>query len=194
MTDLKGVRNDEKRGFDLRLLVLCGVDDAGKSATIRHSTQYLGIDPKIVQEFLNQRNPRKHVIIDTTPVYIFCTSPQETAGNDASECRKVFKRRIEGKEPDALIIMPFNVEHKYEQGIEACLNEIDVQNLKDSTSFVFLDADLDATRTANNEARDKVQELRQRGYSVIGVIMRTRTTTKDEQGQQFSIYIRQQLA
>ena len=85
--------------------------------------------------------------------------------------------------------MPFNLESKYQQGIEFCLNEIDERNLKNSTSFVFLDADLNDVRDANNEARDKVQELRQRSYRFIGEILRTTHTSKNKQGKEFSIYI-----
>ena len=180
-------------GFDLKLLVLGGVDNAGKSTTIRYSTKYLGISPNLVGKFLTQGNPPKRVSINTTPVYIYCASPQELARNDAPKCREVFKKRIEGREPNALIIMPFNLESKYQQGIEFCLNEIDERNLKNSTSFVFLDADLNETRGTNNEARNKVQELRKRGYLIVGEITRTINTTKDEQGKNFSVYINQQL-
>jgi len=181
-------------GFSLKLLVLGGVDDAGKSTTIRYSTKYLGISANLVRKFLTQRNPPKRVLINTTPVYIYCTSPQEIAGNDAQKCREVFKKRIEGRESNALIIIPFNLEGKYRQGIESCLNEIDERDLKNSTSFVFLDADMDETRTANNEARNKVQDLRQRGYLIIGEIKRTINTTKDEQGKNFGVYTKQQIA
>lgn len=180
-------------GNSLKLLILGGVDNAGKSKTIRYSTKYLGISANLVRKFLTQRNPPKRVLINTTPVYIYCTSPQEIAGNDARKCREVFKKRIEGREPNALIIIPFNLEGKYHQGIESCLNEIDSRNLKNSTSFVFLDADLNDTRAANNEARNKVQDLRQRGYLILGEIKRTIDTTKDEQGKLFSVYINRQL-
>ena len=177
----------------MKLLVLGGVDNAGKSTTIRYSTKYLGISPNLAEKFLTQRNPPKRISINTTPVYIYCASPQEIAGNNALKCREVFKKRIEGREPTALIIMPFNLESKYQQGIESCLNEIDGRNLKNSTSFVFLDADLNETRGANNEARSKVQELRQRAYLIIGEITRIINTTKDEQGKNLGVYINQQL-
>ena len=67
----------------MRLLILGGVDDAGKSATIRHSTKYLGINEDIVRKFLFSGNPPKRVVINEIPVYIYCASPQELAGNDA---------------------------------------------------------------------------------------------------------------
>jgi len=89
--------------------------------------------------------------------------------------------------------MPFNLESKYQQGIEFCLNQIDNQNLKNFTSFVFLDADLNETRGANNEARNKIQELSQRSYLVVGEIKRTINASKDEQGKNFSVYINKQL-
>lgn len=181
------------RGFYLKLLILGGVDNAGKSTTIRYSTKYLGISPSVVGKFLTQRNPPKRISINTTPVYIYCASPQEIAGNDVLKCREVFKKRIEGREPNALVIMPFNLESKYQQGIESCLNEIDSRNLKNFTSFVFLDADLSETRDSNDEARNKVQELKKRGYLILGEITRTLSTTEDEQGKNFSVYIKQQL-
>jgi len=177
----------------LKLLVLGGVDDAGKSTTIRFSTKYLGISPNLVAKFLTQGNPPKRLLVNTTPVYIYCSSPQEIAGNDAVKCREVFRKRIQGKEPNSLIIMPFNLESKYQQGIELCLSEINERDLKNSTFSVFLDADLNKTRSANNEARAKVQELRKRNYLIVGKITRTIETTKDKQGKSFSLYINHQL-
>ena len=128
----------------MKLLILGGVDDAGKSTTIRYSTKYLGIEPDIVQKFLTQRNPPKRILINSTPMYIYCTSPQEIAGNDPVECRKVFKRRIERREQNALIIIPFNLESKYQQAIESCLNEIDTRNLRDSNFLRFLGCGLES--------------------------------------------------
>jgi hypothetical protein len=180
-------------GVSLKLLILGGVDNAGKSTTIRYSTKYLGISLGFVEKFLSQRNPSKRILINSTPVYVYCASPQEIAGKDAAKCRKIFRKRIEGREPNALIIMPFNLESKYQQGIEFCLNQIDNQNLKNFTSFVFLDADLNETRGANNEARNKIQELSQRSYLVVGEIKRTISASKDEQGKNFSVYINKQL-
>ncbi|RJS91364.1 hypothetical protein CW705_04020 [Candidatus Bathyarchaeota archaeon] len=180
----------------MKLLILGGVDNAGKSTTIRYSTKFLGLDHDTVEKFLRQRNPPKRILMGsargTTPVYIYCASPQELA-NNAVECREKFKKRIDGRELSALVIMPFNLESKYQQGIEFCLNEIENRNLKNSTSFVFLNTDLSNTNNANNEARSKIQELRQRGYLIIGEITRNINTTKDEQGRNFSVFVNQQL-
>jgi len=53
-------------GVSLKLLILGGVDNAGKSTTIRYSTKYLGISLGFVEKFLSQRNPSKRILINST--------------------------------------------------------------------------------------------------------------------------------
>jgi len=181
------------KGSNLKLLVLGGVDNAGKSTTVRYSTKYLGLTDDLVNKFLKQRNPPRPVMIDSRPVYIYCTSPQEVEGNNAQKCRQVFKKRIEGKEQNALIVIPFNLESKYEQGTEACLDELDGKGLKKAASFVFLNADFGGFISENDQARAKIDELKRRGYLIVGEIARTVNTAKDEQGKNFSVFVKDQL-
>lgn len=188
------MKDTSESGVHLKLLILGGVDNAGKSTTVRYSTKYLGISGNLVNKFLKPSIPPRPITIDSTPVYIYCTSPQEVGGNDPQKCREVFKKRIEGKEHNALIVIPFNLESKYEQGTEACLSELDIKNLKKTTSFVFLNADLTGFTNENSQARSKIEELKKRGYLVVGEITRTAKTTMDEQGKKFSVYIKDQLS
>ena len=177
----------------MKVIVLSGVDEAGKSKTIRFSTRYLGLPRTTVIKFLNQRNPPKRHMVNGTPVYIYCASPQELSGGDVQESVQILKKRIRGKEVNALIITPFNLERKYEDSIEACLEVLQRSGLKDKTYFVFLDADVPNIRSANYEARAKIDELDSRGVTVIGRILRIPSTTMDEQGRRFYDYVRKYL-
>lgn len=177
----------------MKVIVLGGVDEAGKSKTIRFSTKYLGLSRTSVTKFLNQRNHPKRHIVNGTPVYIYCASPQELSGGDVQESVQILKKRISGKEANALIITPFNLERKYEDSIEACLEVLQRSDLKDKTYLVFLDADVPNIQNANYQARAKIDELDSRGFNVIGRILRIPSTTRDEQGRRFSDYVRKYL-
>ena len=177
----------------MKVIVLGGVDEAGKSKTIRFSTRYFGLPRTSVIKFLNQRNPPKRHMVNDTPVYIYCASPQELSGGDVQESVQILERRISGKEANALVITPFNLERKYEDSIDACLELLQRSNLKDKTHFVFLDADVPNIQSANYQARAKIDELDSRGFNVIGRILRIPSTTEDEQGRRFSDYVRTYL-
>ena len=175
----------------LKLLILAGVDNAGKSITIRHATKYLAINPDVSMEFVKEpyKNMRKRFMINDTPVYIYCSSPQEMAQGNKERCRTFFEKRIRGREPKSLVIMPFNLESKYEESIEVCLQEINIKDLKANNYFVFLNAEHVKN---NDQAKSKLAELEQRDYSVIGKIQRLENR-KDEQGKMFADYVKEQI-
>lgn len=174
----------------MKLLILSGVNDAGKSTTIRHATKYLAIKPDLSKEFVKEpyKNMRKRFMVGKTPVYIYCSSPQEVAKNK-DDCRGKFKRRIQGREQDSVVIMPFNLESKYEERIEACLQELDRKGSKIAASFVFLNAE---GKRNNDQAKIKIAELKHRGYLIVSQINRL-DGHKDEQGKNFAVHIKGQL-
>jgi len=175
----------------LKLLILGGVDNAGKSTAIRHATKYLKIRPDLSTEFVTPpyRNMRKCFMVSGTPVYIYCSSPQEMAQGDKDRCMRIFEKRIKGREFDSLVIMPFNLESKYEESIEICLQELDTKDLKETTFFVFLNVELVEN---NDQAKSKIAELTQRDYAVIGEIIRIENK-KDVQGKIFANYVKDKI-
>lgn len=172
----------------MKLLILGGINEAGKSQTMRFSVRHLGQSDDIVFKFEHNRNPPKKIFVKNTPVYIYICSPQELKKGDADESRRVFKNRIENKEPNALVVIAFNLEDIYHDSIEACLNEIIKQKLKKSTYFVFLDAST-VSSTSNNQARDRIAQLEAREYNILGEIRRT-DDNRIQRGQEFAKYIR----
>lgn len=172
----------------MKLLILGGINEAGKSQTMRFSVRHLDQSDDTVFKFEHNRNPPKKILVKNTPVYIYICSPQELTKGDAEESRRVFKKRIENKEPNALVVIAFNLEDIYHDSIEACLNEIIKQKLKKSTYFVFLDAPT-VSSTSNNQARDRIAQLEAREYNVLGEIRRT-DNNWIQRGQEFAKYIR----
>jgi len=128
-------------------------------------------------------------MVNGIPVYMYCTSPQEVTHGEVKECRRIFAKRIEGRESNSLIVMPFNIEGRYEKATEACLLELNERSLKSRTSFVFMDANIPESEE-NDEARLKMEKLKIDGYTVIGTIIRS---TEDSQGQHFSTFIKSQI-
>lgn len=186
----------------MKLLILCGVDNAGKSATIKYSTKYLGINDDVVGKFIPPRNivpPRnstpKSIRIGTKLIAVFLCSVQERTGRNVEEAVKILRGQIERsqrKQVDILII-PFNLESRYDDSIEKCLNEITAMNLQNQTFFVFLNADSNvALRIPNDQAKLKARELTNRGYNFIGEIQRIEGDY-DHQGRELANYILQQL-
>ena len=173
----------------VKLVILGGVSNAGKSITIRYATKYLGIKPDISIKFIKKpfKNMRKDFTINNIPVYIFCSSPQEMSQGKVQKCRTIFKNRLKGKKTNSLVIMPFNLESKYEKATEACLKEID-NDLKENSYLIFLNAGV----TNNGQAKSKFVELKKRGYLIIGEIQRIEHG-EDEQGKMFADYVKEQL-
>jgi len=174
----------------LKLVIIGGTSEAGKSATIRYATKYLGIEPGLSMEFVKEsKNMKKRFMINDTPIYIYCTSPQEMAECNKEKCRRIFNKRIKGREPNSLVIMSFNLESKYDEKTEVCLQEINIKDLKANSYFVFLNSELVMN---NDQAKSKFAELEQRGYPIIGKIQRIENG-KDEQGKMFADYVKEQL-
>ena len=177
----------------MKLLFLAGIDDAGKSVTIRNAIKYLGLDGETVQKFLEQLNPPKHFKINDTPVSVYITSPQEITGGKIDESVERLDKRISRNTDDAIFIMTLNLESKYQLSIEACLNYLNKKGLKGSTFFVFLNADLDEMMKENEQAKMMVGELIRNGYNFIGEIHRTSKMTVEQQGWEFSCFFNQNL-
>jgi len=174
-----------------KLIFLAGIDDAGKSKTIRNAIKYLGVNNKIVQKFLKQINPPKHFKINKTPISVYITSPQEVTGGEIAESVERMCERLSGNNEDSIFIMTLNLESKYKQSIEACLKELNMKGLKDSTFFIFLNADLKKMMKENEQAKIMVGELIRKGYNFIGEIHRTNKTTEEQQGWKFAFLINQ---
>ena len=174
----------------MKLLVLGGIDDAGKSQTMRFSIRHLGQSKQIIYKFENNRNPPKKIFIKKTPVYIYLCSPQELTSR-IKQSLKVFKKRIDNKEPNALVIIAFNLENVYKDSIEACLKEIVKRKLKKSTYFVFLDAHTVSPKS-NSQARDRIVKLETRGFNILGEIRR-KDDNRIQRGRQFAKYIKHVL-
>jgi len=172
----------------MKILILGGVNEAGKSQTMRFAVRHLDQSDETILKFERNRNPPKRIFVRNTPVYIYICSPQELTKRDAEESRRIFKKRIENKEPNAVVVTAFNFEDVYTDSIEACLNEIVEQKLKKSTYFVFLDAPTVSLR-ANNQARDRIAQLERRDFSILGEIRRT-GDNRIQRGQEFAKYIR----
>ena len=105
------------------VLVLAGIDNAGKSTTIRESIGYLGVKESIVRKFnaTVQYNPPKKILINETPIYIYITSPQEISKGDDKKSVKILSKRLK-KEYGSKIIITLNIDIKYEKSIIRCLD------------------------------------------------------------------------
>jgi len=158
---------------------------------MRLSVRHLGQSDDIIFKFEHNQNPPKKILVKSNPVYIYICSPQELTNVNAKESRRVFKKRLKNKEPNALVVIAFNFEDIYHESIEACLNEIIKQKLKKPTYFVFLDAPA-VSPTSNNQARDRFAQLEARGYNVLGEIRRI-DDNRLQRGQEFSKYIKRTL-
>ena len=66
-----------------------------------------------------------------------------------------------------------------------------MKGLKDSTFFIFLNADLNKMMKENEQAKIMVGELIRKGYNFIGEIHRTNKTTEEQQGWKFAFLINQ---
>jgi hypothetical protein len=175
----------------MKLLILGGITKAGKSNTMRFSVRYLDQSDETISKFEHNRNPPKRILVGNIPVYIYICSPQELTQGDADESRRIFRKRIENKEPDALVVTAFNLEDAYLDSLEACLNEIVAQSLKRSTHFIFLDAPT-VSLMANSQARDRIAQLERRGFNILGEIRR-RDNNRIQRGEEFSKYIRHMI-
>ncbi len=172
----------------MKILILGGINEAGKSQTLRFSVRHLDQSNETVFKFEHSGNPPKKIIVRNVPVYIYICSPQELTGRNAEDSRKIFKKRIENKEPNAIVVIAFNLEDIYNDSVEACLDEIVGQGLKKSTFFVFLDAPT-VSLMANNQARNRVAQLKRRDFNILGEIRRI-GDNRIQRGKEFAEYIR----
>jgi hypothetical protein len=172
----------------MKILILGGINEAGKSQTLRFSVRYLDQSNATLFKFEHSRNPPKKIIVGNVPVYIYICSPQELTEGNAEESRRIFKKRIDNKEPNAIVITTFNLEDIYNASVEACLDEVVEQRLKKSTYFVFLDA-RNVSLMANNQARARIAQLERRGFNILGEITRI-GDNRIQRGKEFAEYIK----
>ena len=168
----------------MKLLFLCGVDQAGKSTTIRRSTKFLNIDKKTIQKFLNNlHNTPKTLRIDNKVVCIFLDSPQE-ATSSPEEAARYLREKIDfarGKNAE-LLITALNIGENHNQKIDACLNEIDSMGFKVNSTFVYLDSN----KQEDVFARSKMKSIQTKGFNIAGMIKRS---TPDQQGVLFAKHV-----
>lgn len=167
----------------MNILLLCGVTQAGKSTTIRHSVKYLNVDDAIKYKYLHPyeyRNPPKTLEVDGKTVCIYLDSPQE-AKEDAKEARKYLEDKIAAAlERNAdLLVLAFNVSWYQDNKTDACLDWISSSVFKPSTYFVYLDSD----SALDDFARQKMEQIKNDGFNVLPKINRT---NPDEQGESFA--------
>jgi len=177
----------------MKALFLCGVDDAGKSMTLRYSVQHLNTGARTKNDYLTKRNPRKIVEVNGKRVYIALCSPQELSDNERS-ADDILKERYESAVRNGadLFVLPLNIDRQYSQSIDDCLNYLDKKGLKPSSYFVYLDS-----RTPRDVlASQKINQMRTNGYSIMGAIQRRsgpEIAEYNRRGRLFAAYINQLL-
>ena len=167
----------------MNILLLCGVTQAGKSTTIRHSVKYLTADDEIKYKYLHPdeyQNPPKTLKVDGKTVCIFLDSPQE-AKVDVEEARKYLEDKfaIALEKRANLLVLAFNISWYQDNKTDACLRWISSSGYKPATHFVYLDS-----KTELDEfAKQKMEQIKNEGYNRFPNIDRT---NPDEQGEIFA--------
>lgn len=168
----------------MRLLFLCGVDQAGKSTTIRRSTKFLNVDKATIQKFLNNlHNTPKTIKINNKIVCIFLDSPQEATSSPEKAVRYLKEKIDFARRKNAeLLITALNISEEHDQKTDACLNEIDSIGFKADSTFVYLDSN----KQEDVFARSKMKSIQTKGFNVVGTIKRS---TPDQQGKLFAKHV-----
>lgn len=173
----------------MKALFLCGVDEAGKSMTLRYSVQHLNTCARTKSDFLNKRNPSKVVVVNGKKVYIALCSPQELWDAERSAV-DILKERLDSAKRNNvdLFILPLNIDKKYDQSIDECLNYLVTEGLKSVSSFVYLDSKL----SRDIFARQKINQIQSNQFTLLGIIERMRGPKIREynrRGRLFANYI-----
>lgn len=170
----------------MNILFLCGVTQAGKSTTIRHSIKFLNIDKITKYKFPHPReyqNPPKTISVNGKIVCIYLDSPQE-ARDDPEEAVEYLKDKINRahKKKADLLVLAFNISEFQNEKTDVCLKWIDSSGYKPMSYFTYLDSNTNL----DVFARDKIKTIKRNGFSVLPKIKRT---NPDEQGKKFAKYI-----
>lgn len=173
----------------MKALFLCGVDEAGKSMTLRYSVQHLNTNARTKSDFLNKRNPPKVVVVNGKKVYIALCSPQELEDENRS-ARDILILRLysAGRNRVDLFVLPLNIDQQYNSSVDECLDYLDSIGLKSVSNFVHLDS----KTSSDIFARQKIDQIKSNGYTVLGSIIRMSgpaITEYNRRGRLFAAYI-----
>lgn len=168
----------------MKLLFLCGVDQAGKSTTIRHSLKFLNVNEEKKHKFLNNpTNTPKTIMVDGKVVCVFLDSPQEATSSPEEAVEYLRKKITFAKKKEAeLLVMALNIAEEHNLKVDACLDEIESLGFKPRCTFIYLDSQ----RVEDVFARHKLQEFQARGFIVTATVIRS---SPDQQGEMFATHI-----
>lgn len=168
----------------MKLLFLCGVDQAGKSTTIRHSIKFLNVDKAIIQKFLNNRtNTPKTIKVNGKTVCIFLDSPQEATSSPQEAVQYLVEKIDFAQNKNAeLLVTALNIGEDHNEKTDACLKKIDSLGFRPKSTLVYLDSYKDE----DVFARSKIKAIQAMGFNVTATIRRS---TPNKQGKLFANHI-----
>jgi len=173
----------------MKILFICGVSDAGKSTTIRHSIKFLDVDASVKEKFqrIPYRNPPKTIKVKDKTVCVYLDSPQEIA-SDPEEAVEYLRDKIrfaQNKNAD-LLVLAFNVHSVHDSKTDACLHWLDSNGPKQYSYFTYLYSGT----TEDSTAQVRMQKMKNDGFNILLSIDRINA---DEQGKKFAQYIKDLL-